>query len=179
MTPETHMTPIAQAVAPLKADAEERARAAARTLIDKTWGELEAVGWNADAVAPAPHGRMDRATYKQAQARRAFVMSITVSATPTIRHGDPHVRLASEDAAARFVASCVADAAASFDAFVAKLQQKVGDHSAARMVVDGSWSYSVVEVETPAGTQRWKTQQIINVSGLGTVFNQWPTRLMK
>lgn len=41
------------------------------------------------------------------------------------------------------------------------------------------WSDSFVNVTTANGKQVWKTRMIINVSCLGTLFNQWPTRLMK
>jgi hypothetical protein len=33
---------------------------------------------------------------------------------------------------------------------------------------------------TKGGTvERWKTQQIVNVSRLGKLFNQWPTRQLQ
>ena len=42
------------------------------------------------------------------------------------------------------------------------------------------WSYSFLYVTTPSnGDQCWKTQQIINQSKLGKLFNQFPTRKIK
>jgi hypothetical protein len=38
------------------------------------------------------------------------------------------------------------------------------------------WTGSTLTVDTTRGTQRWETQVIVNVSCLGKLFNQWPTR---
>jgi hypothetical protein len=180
-TKELEMTPIATAVAPLKQQAERLATERAQARIDATLAELAAAGWDAEVYAPYPSStRMDRERYIQARAKYNFVRGITSSTLTFCRHmGAPDPRVSNPEAQARFVAQCVEAAGASYDAFVAKLERKVGDHSAARMLESGTWSYSVVEVTTPNGIERWKTQMIINVSVLGNVFNQWPTRKVK
>ena len=42
------------------------------------------------------------------------------------------------------------------------------------------WGYSVLTVTKEDGSvERWKTQQIMNISVLGLLFAQWPSRKMK
>jgi len=83
----------------------------------------------------------------------------------------------------RFVERAQAQAAVEYDAFVCKLVNKVGAVVDAELIGDHVWSYSVLRVTKREGVEtfveRWKTQQIWNVSVLGNHFPQWPTRLMK
>lgn len=74
----------------------------------------------------------------------------------------------------------------SLDGYCAKLSRKILDTSdngstLKAEYVGGSnpWGYSHLRVDTSNGQQLWRTKMIINVSCLGTVFNQWPTRLVK
>ncbi len=89
------------------------------------------------------------------------------------------------EGAARFVAQAEADASAQFNGFVAKLADKAGQCETATVATFGTsagalWCYSVLTVTKAGGvTESWKTQQILNVSVLGKVFNQYPTRKMK
>lgn len=41
------------------------------------------------------------------------------------------------------------------------------------------WGYSHIKVALNDRTQWWRTRMIINVSCLGKLFNQWPTRLVQ
>ena len=80
----------------------------------------------------------------------------------------------------RFLDQVREDAAAQYDAFVAKLVTKVGEVETADLEGNHVWGYSFLKVVKADGTtETWKTQQIVNVSKLGTVFNQWPTRKVK
>ena len=78
-----------------------------------------------------------------------------------------------------FLKQVALDAAADFDAYVGKLTKKVGDVVSAK--VEGAlWQGSRLTVTKADGSiERWNTQQIINVSVLGKLFNQWPTRKQK
>lgn len=172
-------TPIANAVAPLKQQAMDRAELAVTERIEAALAQLAAVGNDLNKVAPQPHGMMGRATYKQAQALRAFLEAITVSTQASRRHGEPNLRVVAPGGIARLVSITREEAAGSYEAFVAKLEQKVGDHRAAALDGSSVWGHSVLHVTTPAGAQRWVTKQILNVSVLGKLFNQWPTRLAK
>lgn len=173
-------TPIANAVAPLKQAQIDRAVGMVADRIEATRLKFEAAGWDLNVVAPHPHGRMSRREYKQAEAWLGFCNAITTWTQPSRRHGDPNI-VKWSDAGVREKLRTVAEmAGASFDLYVTKLEGKVGEHSTATLTCGGGvWGYSVISVTTPAGIQHWKTQQIVNVSVLGTLFNQWPTRLMK
>lgn len=172
-------TPIANAVAPLKQQAADRAELAVTEQIERTLAALAAVGNDMDVFAPLPRGTMDRASYKQAAALRSFVSSITVGTKACRMPRDPNLRTTNPEGIARVVAQARGEAEAGFDAYVAKLEQKVGEHSAAALHGSSVWGHSVLDVQTPAGAQRWVTKQILNVSVLGKLFNQWPTRLAK
>jgi hypothetical protein len=114
---------------------------------------------------------------------RAKVQSITESANNNEwgyrKHGDPELVRISEERYARMREQVRQDAGASFDAYVAKLTAKVGEGVISASVVGHLWDYSILTVEKTSGIEQWRTQQILNVSCLGKVFNQWPTRKMK
>ncbi len=175
------MTPIAQAVQPLKAQAQAAAREQAQKRIDWARKVLAEAGFDMEVAAPCPKSNIGREAYKQAMARRDFLKGIVARESGLCRRfGEPDIVAVDEERAAMVIANWEQMAGASFESFVAKLEGKVGEHAAASMLVDGTWAYSLVEVTKPDGTvQRWKTQMIVNTSSLGTLFNQWPTRLVK
>ena len=80
----------------------------------------------------------------------------------------------------RFVAARKEQAAAEYDAFIAKLVKKIGPVVTAELDGNHVWSHSILTVVLKSGEQqRWKTQQITNISKYGKHFNQWPSRKMK
>lgn len=175
-------TQIALAVAPLKQVSIDRAELAMTEALAKVQAEFEAAGCDLEVVAPYPNSRIygTRKTYMPQVARYELFRRLTQrTAEGSRRPGTPDIAEWDAAAALRMVEGAKETAAADYEAFVAKLEAKVGEHSACAMIRSGTWAYSVLEVVTPAGTQRWKTQQIVNVSVLGKLFNQWPTRLMK
>lgn len=177
------MTPIAQAVEPLRQAAIDKSAVFASKLIDQMMARLEAHGWNIKAAYPRPTGTMDKFSYRLAQvqlqiAERLTTLDKTKHPFGTMRMGEPHYVVPNQLGAEKFIEEARADASAQYDLFIAKLEQKVGEHSAARLDGDHVWGFSILSVTTPNGVQRWKTQQIVNTSSLGKVFNQWPTRLL-
>lgn len=175
---QTTLSPIAAAIEPLRLSMIELCVAAMTRRIDKAQAELEEGGWDLQVVAPYPHSRMSRNEYMSKKWRHEFFTRLskwTVSSRPM---NAPCPVTWSSEGAARLIEETKKAASASYEDFVAKMEKKVGAHSAAKLVVEGTWNYSVIEVETPVGVQRWKTQQIVNVSVLGKLFNQWPTRLL-
>jgi hypothetical protein len=85
----------------------------------------------------------------------------------------------SDEAVEHKVGQVRAATAADFDAYVCKLNTKVGEHTAAALVFETNylWSNSTIDVSKLDGTvERWNTKTIVNCSVLGLVFNQWPTR---
>jgi hypothetical protein len=174
---------IEQAVAPLKADAMNRAEEQATQLIERVRAELEAAGNDAQLAAPFPKSfNMDRASYMQAKAKYELFRRLTLSAdgAASRRHGAPEPRVMSPPAAAALIAEFRESAAASYEAYVAKLVAKIGPVQAATLAGAALWGYSELTVTTEAGElQKWRTQMILNVSVLGKLFNQWPTRRVK
>ena len=173
------MTPIAQAVEPLRQEAMEQAAQVVTTYVKSLLARLEAAGMDLNVMAPMPTSTMSRQDYLNAKNLRATMLRLTLPTEATRRPGQPAVRTVNQAAVNEFVEQARRDASDAYSAFVAKLEKKVGEHSAAAL--DGShvWGFSILTVQTPAGAQRWKTQQIVNVSSLGKVFNQWPSRQVK
>lgn len=69
---------------------------------------------------------------------------------------------------------------ANYEAFVAKLNSKIGPVLEASAQGYDAWSSSLLTVKTVTGEiEKWRTNVIINRSSLGTLFNQWPTRKVK
>jgi hypothetical protein len=177
----SRMTPIATAVQPLKTDAIERAEKDANDLIDRIEAALSEHGWDIDKAAPRGNAFKDGSlVYKSKMAKHRLYLAVTTYTQPTRRPGEPHIRRASPENRARFIAESRQIAAAQYDAFVAKLEAKVGTHTAAILTGNHVWGSSLLTVDLPDGrTERWTTKQIVNVSSLGKLFNQWPTRRVK
>lgn len=170
---------VAAAIAPLKAAAMDHAEQESREHVARVVEQF--VGKDLNVVAPRANSKMGRMQYRQAQSRRGMITSIL----KTERVGDTFAVNAPEmlvrDAAkeARFIKDDREAAGVSFDAYVMKLEGKVGQGVTAASVTGRLWTGSVLTVQKCDVTERWHTQQIINRSVLGTLFNQWPTRLMK
>lgn len=177
------MSPIAQAVEPLRQDATASATEYAHKLASTMVANIERAGWDINVAYPHPRGTLGRAEYKRAAMLRRLAQRFTT--TDEVKHpvcrrlSDPHYVVLNQAGIDRYVEEARQDASAQYDLFIAKLEEKVGEHSAATLNGNHVWGHSILTVTTPAGVQRWKTQQIINTSSLGTVFNQWPTRLVK
>lgn len=171
--------PIADAVNPMRQAAIDHAVRATSKWIEQLCARVP-LGADLHTVAPRPHARMSRAEYRMAQEyvnlmHRLFVVereSYRVDAPAIIKARRPEGTAKLLDEAAR-------DAAASFDAYVAKLTGKAGACVSAT-VTGMLWDGSLLIVTKPDGTvERWYTQQIVNCSSLGKLFNQWPTRKQK
>jgi hypothetical protein len=172
--------PVALAVAPLKAEAIARAEKDALARIERLYANLEAAGWNLDVVAPRPDSfRCGRVAYKTAIRLIAMYDAVTTWTQSSRSSRDPCIVKASPEKAARFVEQAKAMAAEQYDAFVAKLVGKIGDCDTASLEGSHVWGRSTLTVTKGAAVERWMTQQIVNVSVLGTLFNQWPSRKVK
>lgn len=174
------MNPIAKAVEPLRQDAIKSAAANAKKLVEKVTAELDAAGWDANKAAPFPNSlRCSRQSYREGQSKYYLFRSLTKRADGNISRspGSPEPVMISEEGVARFIKQMEDQASASYESYVAKLISKVGEVSAAKLLIEGTWAYSLLEVTKPNGeVENWKTQMIMNISVLGKLFNQWPTR---
>lgn len=181
MTAYTPVNPIiARAVEPRREQFVADALARVQRRITQVHEELAAAGWNLDAVAPRPHGGMGRARFLVADARREFCRCITEPVAAVLRPGQANYVRRSERGVQRLLEMTAADARVAFDAYVVKLSTKVGAVASASLDDRPLWDGSILTVVTADGeTVRWLTRTITNVSVLGKLFNQWPTRRLK
>lgn len=175
--------PVGRIVHPLKAEAIESAGRYAQERADKALAALSRAGDDRNLYAPYPSSRLnlDRATHQSMLGRYTFIHRITKArGTGYTRPGEPDYADRNDEGVARFIADCQEMAAIQYDEFIVKLVGKVGEVSDAVLQGSHVWSHSILTVTKPDGSlQSWKTMQIINISKLGLVFPQWPTRLMK
>jgi hypothetical protein len=180
--------PIVQAVLPLKVDAAARAKQNAEETVAACRAELKANEWDMNKVAPYPMGvggwsamaaiskyRLYSAItewdYKKQPGSRNMNGPCTVKMVPA--------------RCAKFIETAIKDAEKQYDLFVMKLTEKIGRTTRADLEGNHVWSESILTVTLPAApgefreVQKWKTKQIVNVSKLGKLFNQWPTRKLK
>lgn len=177
----TTSNPIEEAVRPLKTDAMDRAEQYAKTIIETVKKNLEANGHDLQIVAPYPKdARMGRSEYMQVLATYSLYRDLTVSRAATRGMNDPNYADMSAEGCTEFVNAARENAAFQYEAFIAKLTKKAGPATTATLDGNHVWGHSILTVtKADGGTQRWKTQTIINQSKLGKVFNQFPTRLVK
>lgn len=171
--------PIEIAVMPLKDDAIESAQKYAERTIELVKQDLSENGWDLNAVAPYPSSRQGRLSYSMALAKHRLYTSVTRSVTGSYMFNKPDIVRMDEEAVDRFIGQAKKDAAFQYDAFVAKLVSKIGPCDNAALKGSHVWGSSILTVTKGGLVEKWKTQQIINVSKLGKVFNQWPSRKMK
>lgn len=171
--------PVEAAIAPLREEAKTRAQKDAIDLIDRLLKVLEENGWDLKVVAPRPNGGMSRDRYMKMNNTYSLYSAITTYDKPVLRMNEPEIRRQDDYNEAYFVNNAIDTAIDQYDAFVAKMVKKIGDCDSATL--DGShvWGWSILTVKKGDTVERWKTQQIVNVSKLGLLFNQWPSRKMK
>jgi hypothetical protein len=175
---------IKTAVEPLRTLAIQAAAEVAQNMIARMVAEMETAGWDVNKAAPRPNSRTDdRNTYLAKKAKHERFTSVFKYVQPVNPYVPHPPTIYTRDAAreTQLIESFKAQANASFDAYVSKLVFKVGEVTAAE-ITEGRyvWGYSVLSVTKPDGSkENWKTQQIVNVSSLGKLFNQWPTRKVK
>lgn len=175
-----HTHPVTIAVEPARQESIEAAVAYASRLVARWTERLEAAGWDLEVAAPYPRSGMNKAQYTQAKALYTNLRRITKSTLTYCRR--PHAPdpcVLSEQGIARFVQDCRDAASAQYDMFIVKMCKKIGECDSAELSGSHVWGYSFLTVKKGETVERWKTQQIINVSVLGTPFNQWPSRLVK
>lgn len=179
------MNPIEAAVAPLKNDAIESARQHCQNKIDDTIVALQDNDWDAQIVAPYPNSRVDYGIkYHTKLNEYSWTRSITVqdkAKQPYCRRpNDPEYRMRNTDMENAMIKQWEDLAAAQYEAFVAKLVNKIGDCVSATLEGNHVWGHSILHVVKADGTkEKWKTQMIYKISCKGKPHNQWPTRKVK
>ncbi|AHZ60195.1 hypothetical protein HQ81_0151 [Dickeya phage phiDP23.1] len=153
-----------------------------RLTVKNVMDDLAANGWDVEKCAPWPSStgvKFGDPDYNRLKSKHTLYRSLTQAVNPSYIPGAPDIVKADPERQRLFIKKARRNAAHQYESFICKLEDKIGSHSAAEL--DGShvWGYSILTVTTPEGTQRWKTQTIINVSKLGKLFNQYPTRKVK
>lgn len=171
-------SPIAAAVEPRREAAIDRALESAREYVRHVEARLIECGMDIDVAYPSPDCRThDRREYIAAERRRNAVWSLVRSVNGgSRRFSDPNPVVLDAEKISLYFDLVYRDAAAQFDAYVAKLEGKVGNAEEAAIDNAPLWNGSVLTVRVAGEVQQWKTKMILNVSCLGTLFNQFPTR---
>ena len=176
------MNAIEAAVAPQRTDAVAAAVERMTDHINVELTKLAAVDGDVNKLYERPNRWHTREQYRKLVALRGFICSITKNGDTSLSGvsypGSPEIRVPSNRRAEEVLARTAEEASLAFDAYIAKLTAKVGECAAAEM--NGHlWDYSILTItRADASVERWKTQCIVNVSVLGKLFNQWPTRKM-
>lgn len=172
-------TIIEAAVEPQREDAVAAAVERMTDRINVELAKLAAVDGDLNKLYERPSSRIhDRNEYRKLAALRGFIYSITEKPRARLDYlpSGPDYRVPDGRRFEAVIARTAQQASLAFDAYVAKLSAKIGECVAAE--VEGwLWQHSILTVTRADGSvERWKTQCIINVSVLGKLFNQWPTR---
>ncbi len=164
--------PVSVALSPLKAEAVKRANKEALEAIERFKIELAEAGFDLDVYAPLKNA-WDLKNYF----KRQFAYQLTVNGE--WEYGKKQNVRVCPELEARFVKQAEIDAGIQYDAFVYKLVGKVGEVDKAEIEGSHVWGFSILTVTKGEAVERWKTQQIVNVSKHGRLFNQWPSRKQK
>lgn len=179
------MNQIKNAVEPIKQLSVARAVEYAQNRVNKTLEMLADNNWNIESVFPYPNGNMSRASYMTAKSRYGFATAITkkVDGQPLChKRVDLETKVEpNQQGIDRHLKQVSDDAAIAFDAYVYKLNQKVGEVAEAQVTTSWDlWMDSDLAVVKADGTKEvWNTKCITNYSKFGLAFNQFPTRLTK
>lgn len=172
--------PVGAAVEPLRTETLERVGREFDAYVARVGAKIEQAGGDLDVLAPPANYRTDsRAEVSRKQAQRNAIIALCSSEQVGPYNQRKTIVKLDDERVARTRDLELAASAAQYDGFIAKLVGKIGACDSAE--IDGShvWGYSVLTVRKGDQIERWKTQQILNVSVLGKVFNQWPSRLTK
>lgn len=169
--------PVEAVIAPMKADAITDAEKKALATVERHRAGLEAVGFDQDKWAPYPDTKSGNYHQQNAKYRTCSALVRWVAATR--RPSDPCIVVMDEERIAHYIETAKKNAAEQYDLFVLKLVRKVGACDSASIVGNHVWGHSILTVSKGTAVEHWKTQQIINVSKLGLVFPQWPSRKVK
>lgn len=178
---------------------EYRARyvAAFTTRLERLKATLKAVNGDINKSHPYPSSNMSRKFYVQAKNEYEWAHRVTenppLGEAPydemvdygvrknlvrrqTYRIGDPHYVQIKQSAYDTATKDAIKAADTSIDGYIWKLVGKIEKNINTAAYSGYLWDGSILNVDCGDEQQTWKTKCILNVSCLGTVFNQWPTR---
>jgi uncharacterized protein YoxC len=135
--------------------------------------------WNIDNLLDS---RMPRSYNMDIQ---RYYESFTESVNPQSSYSrlqpkEPNIRVEDKKAIKSMLKETAQAAQLNYDSFIAKIVGKVGEPVVDAELKGNIWTGCTLTVETKEGeTQVWDTKIIVNISKLGKVFNQFPTRRKK
>lgn len=175
------MNEIYKAVNVIKQEAVNSARDYAIKVVASIQKKLEENNFDANLVAPYPSRYASQKQYKTEEAFYRLVNSLVKHINCSYRKGEPRIVEMDPDGIQRFINESIEDAEYQFDAYVHKLNIKIGPVVSAKLTLVGNlWSHSILTVEKFDGVvSNWVTKAIINQSKYSKVFVQFPTRLKK
>lgn len=185
MKESTTHTLIAAAIEPLKAFAIQRAETMMRDRIERVLAKIAEAGDDKNAVYPYPTSNMSTEEYRAMQADHNFAGRITTYHS-TKSNGIGGFRGPSyverwDEGIERVMKEVRKMAAESFEAYAAKLTNKIGDGITSAVTHQRNlWIDSdLVVTRTDGSVEVWNTKIITNYSRYGLAFNQFPTRKVK
>lgn len=149
---------------------------------DKILAELAEDGWDAEKRYGYPSSNMSRLNYCSQKRRYELCHQYTEGTQVSRSFCDPDIRRPRADNAARIAKQADEMAHAALEGYCAKLARKIeatGVEVVSIKYVGGLNPWGWTHVLVNGGEQIWRTKMIINVSCLGKLFNQWPTRQVR
>lgn len=173
--------PVALAVEPSREEAVERTKQFAKSQVEAMTEELAKVENDLEKCAPYPTTRKHGYgwQYDRALSKHRMFSSIVKHRKSCGRPHEPCFVDVSPERVEQFIQHAAERAALDYDAFIVKLCGKIGQCDSAELNGSHVWGHSHLFVVKGDVKETWKTQQIINCSKLGKVFNQWPSRKVK
>lgn len=179
---QTFRAPIALVVEPYRKAAVDAAIEKANEVVANLAKQLEQNGWDLNKVAPSPstRGNITRKEYRAQQERFNFVVSLVKSTSNKYyMKNEPYIVEMCPKKIEFYMHCTKLEAEAQYTKYIYKLTSRIGELVSAELDPNfrNLWYESHLIITRKDGTKEtWKTKQIINVSCLGKLFNQWPTR---
>ena len=158
--------------------------------LDEMLAKLAACGMDAEAAFPYPRStRISRNDYIRGVSDYHFCIKYFAATDNRTWRGDAEprpvaLRTNSSELVEKEAAEYAKEATASFIHKIAgkmeahAIKADLGEVTGCQHTGD-LWAGSTVTYQTAKGEVHWHTQTIINISVLGKLFNQFPTRLIK
>ena len=171
------MKTIREAVSTQRQEVVDMAKNKMARLIERHKDELMKADMKYFAYAPRPSAGRD-ANYKEKLALHLFIRQIVSVESNTPATVESVADGFNQQGIDRLIEQAGKEAAQGFEAYIKKLESKVGKYDSVDYFGD-LFSFSVLKVTKDGVSESWKTQMIMNVSKYGKLFNQYPTRKVK
>lgn len=184
---------INAALADFRVEYRARYVAAFTARLDRLKATLKAVNGDINKSHPYPSANQSRKSYVQAKNEYEWAHRVTeeppLGEAPydekrewglyrnrSSRPGEPRYVQIKQSAYDTATKDAIKAADNSIDGYIWKLVGKIEKNINTAAYSGYLWDGSILNVDCGDEQQTWKTKCILNVSCLGTVFNQWPTR---